>query len=146
MRFHVANAFFYAVYSSTAVRPLSEAELEELLRNSRANNQRLGVTGMLLYKDGRFMQALEGEETVVRTLLQKIAADPRHYDVRLLDEGFTEEREFSEWSMGFERLDGDGLEAPEGASDFLGRTDSARDFLEGGRAWRYLKLFRLVRA
>lgn len=137
---------FYAVYSSSAVRPFSEAELEELLRRSRESNKRLGVTGMLLYKDGRFMQALEGEESVVRTLFQKIAADPRHCDVKLLDQGFTEEREFGDWSMGFERLTGDGLEAPEAASDFLGRTESARDFLEGGRAWRYLKLFRIVRA
>ena len=121
------------------------AQLIELLRLARRNNARLGVTGMLLYKEGRFMQALEGEETVVRTLLQKIAADPRHCDLKLLDEGFTDEREFGDWSMGFERLDDAAGPAPQGASDFLERSDSPKDFLEGGRAWRYLKLFRLVR-
>ncbi len=134
------STFFYVVYSSVAVRPFSPDELDELVRKSRDNNDRLGVTGMLLYKEGRFMQALEGEEAIVRALVQKITVDPRHHELSLLDEGFTDEREFEDTPMGFEYL-GD----PDGGREVSSQGESPKEFLDGGRAWRYLKLFRLVR-
>ena len=59
---------FHLVYVSSAVRPFSKSELVELLNVTRDNNSRLGVTGMLLYRDGNFMQVLEGGEPVVRAL------------------------------------------------------------------------------
>ena len=135
---------FYTVYSSNAVRDLSGDELADLVAESRRRNARSGLTGMLLYKNRRFMQALEGEEVAVRALLQKISADPRHFDFCVLDEGFTDEREFGDSPMGFELLDGRPSE--EEPAESGEQNASARDFLEGGRAWRYLKLFRLVRA
>ena len=46
-------------YVSSAVRKLDDHELLEVLRVARKNNERLGVTGMLLYHDGNFMQILE---------------------------------------------------------------------------------------
>ena len=49
------------VYVSAARKLFDEAELSALLTQCRANNARLGVTGVLLYADGNFMQALEGE-------------------------------------------------------------------------------------
>ncbi len=62
---------FSLTYVSSAVRPFAEDELADLLAVSRQNNARLGITGMLLYKDGNFMQVLEGEEAEVRTLYEK---------------------------------------------------------------------------
>jgi hypothetical protein len=47
------------VYSSSAVKPFSEEELVALLQQSRQNNERLAITGMLLYKDLGFMQVIE---------------------------------------------------------------------------------------
>ncbi len=79
-------------------------DLRVLLATSRKNNAELGVTGMLLYKDGNFMQVLEGEEVAVRRLYARIAADPRHGSEITLQEGFSEGRQFPDWSMGFRDL------------------------------------------
>ena len=44
------------VYVSSALREFSKSELVELLEKSRKKNTRLGLTGMLLYKEGNFIQ------------------------------------------------------------------------------------------
>ncbi|MEO1442551.1 MAG: BLUF domain-containing protein, partial [Chloroflexota bacterium] len=59
------------VYVSYATEPMSGAELEALMAKSSANNKPLGVTGMLLYRQGFFIQVLEGEEDVVMPLYEK---------------------------------------------------------------------------
>lgn len=96
---------FSLVYVSSAVKPFPHAQLLELLARSRAHNAQLGVSGMLLYKCGNFMQALEGEESVVRGLLATISADVRHRGVLVLLQQQKDERDFAEWSMGFRDLD-----------------------------------------
>lgn len=93
------------LYMSTAKLPFTEQELSELLTKSRRNNERAGVTGMLLYKDLNFMQAVEGPEAAVDGLLQKIGQDPRHCGMVTLLREPIEERAFAEWSMGFVDLD-----------------------------------------
>lgn len=98
---------FRLVYVSSAAEPFSQNELLDLLTKARAKNHRLDVTGMLLYKDGNFMQVLEGEETVVRGLFESIERDARHFGVIVLLEEFVQEeseiegRAFADWSMGF---------------------------------------------
>jgi hypothetical protein len=56
---------FHLVYASSAARPFTTLELQAFLEQARQKNARFGVTGMLLYKDGNFMQALEGDHGVV---------------------------------------------------------------------------------
>jgi hypothetical protein len=41
---------------------------------SRENNAKRGVTGMLLYKEGNFIQVLEGDEREVRIVFTKRSA------------------------------------------------------------------------
>ena len=53
------------VYLSTATRPMTPADLESLLAVSRARNAADSLTGMLLYADRQFMQALEGPAPAV---------------------------------------------------------------------------------
>ena len=95
---------FHLVYASTATKRFSAGELFELLPRYRKKNARLSVTGMLLYKEGAFMQALEGDEETVRSLYAIICADVRHYDVRTLLTISVGDRQFPDWSMGFEDL------------------------------------------
>lgn len=92
------------VYASSAITPFDDHQLTRLLDASRVNNAALDVTGMLLYRDGNFMQALEGDETVVLGLERRIRNDPRHRGVLRLLKRPIVEREFPEWSMGFRRL------------------------------------------
>jgi hypothetical protein len=49
---------FHIVYASSALQLFTKPELQTLLEKARQNNAKLNVTGMLLYKDGNFMQAL----------------------------------------------------------------------------------------
>jgi len=77
-------AMIQLVYVSSAVKPFTDQELLGLLEKARENNQKLGITGMLLYKNGDFMQALEGDEQVVLSLADHIAKDLRHGDIRVI--------------------------------------------------------------
>lgn len=97
------------IYVSTASHEFTDAELDEILKASVRNNSQRGITGMLLYIDGCFMQVVEGEAQPVIDTLARIMADPRHHHITVLNEADIEEREFSRWSMGFRRLTPDTL-------------------------------------
>ncbi|MHA7281485.1 BLUF domain-containing protein [Arthrobacter sp. TMS2-4] len=92
------------VYSSSAAHPYDDADLGALLALSRDNNARNGLTGMLLYRNGRFLQVLEGPEDVLRRRMSIIAADPEHTDVRILLQATIDERQFPDWTMGYESV------------------------------------------
>lgn len=105
---------FSLVYVSSAVKLLSTEELTLLLRGCVAFNSKHGLTGMLLYKDGNFMQALEGAETDVRQCYEKIKKDPRHRGLSVLLELQKQERDYPDWAMGFRDLNTvDRLDMPE---------------------------------
>lgn len=89
------------VYSSSASDSFSEADLPALLAQSRDNNARLGLTGILLYRDGRFLQLLEGEQDAVRDRVAVIARDDRHARIRILIEDRIVTRQFPDWTMGY---------------------------------------------
>ena len=54
------------IYISTASKTLNDRQVSEMLARSRGNNSRTGVTGLLVYHRGRFLQALEGPVAAVR--------------------------------------------------------------------------------
>ncbi len=97
---------------------MNDAELEAILQESRENNSELGLTGMLLYYEGAFMQVLEGSEEVVRSLYMRIAQDPRHHRILPLLEEYIAERNFPDWSMGYHRLQPDEATHLEGFISF----------------------------
>ncbi|MDQ1082065.1 MULTISPECIES: BLUF domain-containing protein [Microbacterium] len=104
-------------YVSTAVDSFDDAALAELLAQSRASNSEHDLTGMLLYRRGRFFQVLEGPQDAVDELMAKIGRDPRHTDVRVLLTEQLDERRFSEWTMGYEPIGVPTTPAPEGFRD-----------------------------
>lgn len=93
------------LYVSGASTQMTDAGIEEILTVSRRNNLRDGITGMLLWADGVFIQILEGEPGAVRTLYRRIQADDRHRNLMLVLEQGADKRLFSQWSMGFKQLD-----------------------------------------
>lgn len=109
----------YLVYISSATKLFTEAELLELLEKARANNQRDGITGMLLYSNGNFIQVIEGDEAAVLSLHKRILADPRHTRIMTLLQRPLTKRMFAEWSMGFRNLDLAPEEMPAGFTRFL---------------------------
>ncbi len=118
---------FQLVYLSTEVVPFSSEALRAVLDRARTNNQACGVTGMLLHRGGRFLQVLEGEEPVVRALIDRIVRDPRHELAATLYAGNVETREFPDWSMGFRDLD-TSEPLPLGFSRFLDSSLSLASF------------------
>ncbi len=92
------------IYVSTASHAFSDAELDAILKASVRNNGPRGITGILLYLDGCFMQVIEGEAQPVIDTLARIMTDTRHRDIVVLNEADIEQREFSRWSMGFRRI------------------------------------------
>jgi hypothetical protein len=106
------------VYSSAAVVPFTEAELTELLARARLNNDRLGVSGMLLYHEGSFLQVLEGDAAVLEGLFTTISADKRHHRIIALLRREVDERHFGGWKMGFASMKNLPANLP-GYSDYL---------------------------
>lgn len=136
----------YLVYVSSAVRPFSRSELVTMLNKARLSNEKLGITGMLLYQDGNFIQVLEGEEAVVRQLYDKISRDPRHRDKIVIDEGTLDTRHFGDWSMGFRNLDDADVQALPGFSQFMNKPLNVVDFKDDPTGcWSLLNLFRAGR-
>ncbi len=87
------------LYASRAIDAHPEA-IEAILAQSRQYNPSCGITGILCYGGGIFLQAIEGGRTAVSELYGHIQRDPRHKDVILLHYEEITERRFGGWSMG----------------------------------------------
>jgi len=96
---------YYLVYISYAVKPFTQRGLRKLLIHCRDNNIENGITGILLYIEGKFVQILEGKREKVKVLFEKIKRDRRHFNVSRIQEGPMESRNFPNFSMGFFTLD-----------------------------------------
>jgi hypothetical protein len=88
------------LYASRAAATVDAEALAAILKKARANNAASGVTGLLCYSGGIFLQVLEGGRMPVNKLYHRIAGDPRHTDVVLLSYAEITERSFAGWSMG----------------------------------------------
>jgi hypothetical protein len=97
---------FQLCYASTATRELTRADLLEILSYARQHNAEKGITGLLLFQGGHFLQVLEGEADQVRDLFKHISKDERHEQVTLLFEELVSQSQYPDWSMGFQALDG----------------------------------------
>jgi hypothetical protein len=134
------------LYASTAVESFDDEMLRSLLEQSRENNARNDLTGMLLYRGGRFVQVLEGPESVVRALIETIRHDPRHTNMRTLFEEPILERQFAAWTMGYEPISMPREELPDAFRDTFDDLEDGTDSSATLRAVRELSLWFRVRA
>ena len=88
------------LYASRAAASVDADALAAILKQSKANNPGLGVTGVLCFSGGIFLQVLEGGRSTVSRLYNRIASDPRHTEVVLLNYEEIGERRFAGWAMG----------------------------------------------
>jgi hypothetical protein len=104
------------VYTSTAAESFSATDLKKLLSGARKRNKALGVSGMLVFHGGTFLQALEGEKRAVNEIFARITSDQRHGDIAVLHRGpGIDQRVFGDGSMGF--------------ADFTGAADILKGFI-----------------
>lgn len=131
------------VYVSYESHALSDEELRAILESSRRNNQANNITGMLLYRDGFFIQALEGEKDIVESIYAKISKDTRHRNILMVYTNAIENRSFSNWMMGFNKVTDDSLKKVEGFTDYLTQPMNADFFTKNpSRAKILLEHFR----
>ncbi|MEH3088314.1 MAG: BLUF domain-containing protein [Microbacterium arborescens] len=140
-----ADPLVSVLYTSNARAPFGDDDLRALLAQSRAANAQRDLTGMLLYRAGRFVQVLEGPESTVNALVQTIATDPRHTAMRVLIEQPIDQREFADWTMGYQPIAETTGDAPEGFRDTFDDLESSADPSATLRAARELSLWFRVR-
>lgn len=87
------------LYASRAIDSACTS-IDEILSQSRQYNPTCGITGILCYGGGIFLQAIEGGRMAVSELYGHIQKDPRHKDVVLLHYEEITERRFGGWTMG----------------------------------------------
>lgn len=89
------------VYTSNATEAMGTQDLFDLLNQARQKNAQLGITGHLLYADGRFTQCIEGPASSIETLWQSLTRDTRHEGMVVLARGPVMARRFDGWAMAF---------------------------------------------
>lgn len=81
-------------------RPASiDQHLADIVVTAKRRNAQLGITGLLFYHAGKFIQVIEGEESHLRELMASIEADLRHRNLTYLIDLAVEKRGFSDWNM-----------------------------------------------
>lgn len=129
---------FKLLYVSSARRHLDEPEIEAILKPARTRNAARGITGMLVYGGGNFIQLLEGPREAVEGLFGRIEQDPRHRQVIRIA-GFEDgEREFADWSMGYARA--------RDRAELDGAVNLIRDMSAGGRLTRDSMIGNILRS
>jgi hypothetical protein len=92
----------HVIYVSSAAPDISEHDTVKFLNEARKANRKNDVSGMMLYVGGCFLQLLEGETTKVDAVCRTIFQDER--EMRMILRESIAEREFPEWTMGFEAV------------------------------------------
>lgn len=87
------------IYASKVNDNVNLEEVEKIITTAQKNNTELGVTGILIYNNQYFLQALEGGRNEVNQIYHKILNDKRHSDPTIIDYREIAERTFSDWSM-----------------------------------------------
>jgi hypothetical protein len=82
-----AETPFQLLYVSRLAPACTWEVVKEIVNAARRNNPAHGITGALLFDGERFCQLIEGDEPAVRALMDNIARDTRHTDVKLLFAG-----------------------------------------------------------
>lgn len=119
-------ALIHLIYVSAAREEYSTQQLDEILDVSVRRNAIDGISGMLLYADGTFMQVLEGEDAVVDRTFSRIEKDRRHLGIVVIERAVVAARSFDGWHMGFRRLTHADAEAHPGFAPFFDQGFNAR--------------------
>jgi hypothetical protein len=92
------------IYVSNAAPSLSDDDIREIVESSYRRNVLRNITGIMLYSRRRFLQVLEGEESVVEHTLARSLEDARHHGIQILAKSAIAERIFIGWSIGIRDL------------------------------------------
>ncbi|MFT5220230.1 MAG: hypothetical protein ACI9LO_001662 [Planctomycetota bacterium] len=139
-----AEQIHQVIYASTAVEPLSMAQLVEIMNVSHTQNLVHELTGLLLYAHERFFHVLEGSEDNLRQVYDSIRFDGRHKNIDELRFEPREGRNFDDWQMSFRTDDFDQVAGNPGSRFLYPDFDITRFEAEENEAFRMLLAFRKI--
>ena len=94
------DALSRLVYVSRRLPGVSDTEVvDRIALTSMRRNRTVHVTGCLWFGPTNFFQVLEGEGRHVSETYERILADRRHTDIRLLDRRPIDGRDFARFAM-----------------------------------------------
>ena len=76
-----------------------DKNLSDIITKAQQKNKALGVTGVLFYLNGQFLQIIEGEDETIKNLMAEITIDDRHTNVSILIDEKVEQRGFKDFNM-----------------------------------------------
>ncbi|MEO3357204.1 BLUF domain-containing protein [Acinetobacter haemolyticus] len=79
------------------------SDLRDILNEAHHFNYLNHINGVLYFADGYFFQCLEGDQTTIMQLFEKIKKDRRHEQVYAFPARNVEQGLFQDWSMKFVR-------------------------------------------
>lgn len=97
------SLFRLTYYSTNTLRRTAEPRksgLRKIIASAKLNNRANGVTGGLMFNRHYFGQVLEGTRTSVSDLFCKIAQDPRHRSIVIVEAVAVDSLLFDRWAMG----------------------------------------------
>ena len=92
---------FVLVYVSAEVGYEETKSILSQREKLQKRNNKIEITGVLLYENGSFLQILEGNEKKVNATYKRILNDTRHKNIVKLATLYTKERQFSDYSIGY---------------------------------------------
>lgn len=85
--------------SQASVRHSVYQEMEKIRASALKHNEPLGVATALLHQSGWFVQWKEGPAAALQNIMEKVANDVRHYDLRIVHRSRGPRLLFGPWSM-----------------------------------------------
>ncbi|MFS0738201.1 BLUF domain-containing protein [Sphingomonas sp. 1P06PA] len=85
------------VYISRAVQPFTDRDMVNLCQQVNVNNRKQGISGLLLFDGVQFCQAIEGDQTVIGHLIERVRRDSRHTHLSFCFDQNVRSRQFKEW-------------------------------------------------
>jgi hypothetical protein len=98
---YISRSTFTPSNPTNAIEP----NVARILLKSRINNKNNNLVGVLYFGEGCFFQCLQGEETAVDSLYEKLLKDDRHTDLKILTKKPIDCLSFSQWNMKYVPLE-----------------------------------------
>ncbi len=95
------DALIQVVYASTlSLKGRFDSKIfDDIAYHAYRYNQQQGITGILCYGNGEFLQCIEGKKAQILALLQRISQDPRHKQLTILLAQPISHQRFKDWRM-----------------------------------------------
>lgn len=89
------------VYVSDTSKDLKTADIQQVFDHTSDWNINHDISGFLVYKGGNFIQLLEGNEKLIKSLFKRISKDKRHVNVTIILEEKISQHSFDGYKSGF---------------------------------------------